>query len=122
MKVRVGGRTHGPSKSHKINLKPDTYEVHLTSDEVFLDLKSQISVASNEQASLDAPAAVAVRVAAQPGNCRVFINTRLIGESPFTQSLVAGTYDFRFEWPGGESRSYSETISGQNSEVFGTPD
>ncbi|MDX1382637.1 MAG: PEGA domain-containing protein, partial [Thermoanaerobaculia bacterium] len=120
-RVDVGGRNYGPSRSHNISLRPDTYEVHVTSAEVFLDQRRQIRVSSNQTARLDVPAAVTIRVAAQPGNCKVYIRGRLIDETPFSQRLIPGNYDFRFEWPAlGQSRTYSEIVSAQNTEIFGT--
>ncbi|MEE2777355.1 MAG: PEGA domain-containing protein, partial [Acidobacteriota bacterium] len=120
-RVKVGGRSHGPSKSHSISLRPDTYEAQLTSAEVFLDTKRQVTVRAGEAASVEVPAAVDFRVAANPGNCRVYINDRLIGELPVSQSLIPGTYRFRFEWPAsGETREKSETITTQTTQVFGT--
>ena len=121
LRVRAGGRSYGPSQNHNIRLGPDTYEVHLTSDEVFLDLKRQVTLASNQEVVLDVPAAIEVRVAAQPGNCKVSINDRMIDETPFSQSMIPGSYRFKFEWPAlGEERTVTQTITPQNPQVFGT--
>jgi hypothetical protein len=121
VKVVVGGKSYGPGPSHDISLKPGTYEVALTSDEVFLSVKQQVEVAANAKVDLQAPAAVKFRVAAQPGNCKVYINDRMIDETPFDQQLVPGSYQFRFEWPA-ESRTLTETITASTKEVFGTPE
>jgi hypothetical protein len=121
VKVEVGGKSYGPAASHDISLKPGTYEVAISSDQVFLSEKRQVEVAANGKADLQVPAAVKFRVAAQPGNCKVFINDRLIDETPFDQQLVPGTYQFRFEWPQ-QSRTLSETITPSTTEVFGTPE
>lgn len=123
VRVAVAGRSHGPAPSHDISVKPGTYELELSSAEVFLEEKRQVEVQSDERLALELPEAVEVRVAAQPGNCQVHINGRLIDETPFTQRLVPGTYQFRFEWPAlGESRTYTETISTDTGEVFGSPE
>ena len=57
-------------------LKPGSYDVEITSDEVFLATKRQVEVSANGRAELEVPAAVKFRVAAQPGNCKVHINGR----------------------------------------------
>ena len=120
--VEVGGRRHGPARSHNISLKPDTYAVRIRSDEVFLDESRQVGLASGDSVRLDLPQAVNVRVAAQPGNCKVSINGRMIDETPFTQPLIPGRYEFRFEWPAlGETRTLVEAISAGTTDVFGAP-
>jgi hypothetical protein len=121
VKVEVGGKSYGPAASHDISLKPGTYQVAISSDPVFLADKQQVEVAANGKAELQVPPAVKFRVAAQPGNCKVFINDRLIDETPFDQQLVPGSYQFRFEWPG-QSRTLTEDITASTTEVFGTPE
>jgi hypothetical protein len=121
VKVAVGGKSYGPAAKHDISLKPGSYEVTLTADEVFLAEKRPVEVAANGKVDLQVPAAVKFRVAAQPGNCKVFINDRQIDETPFDQQLVPGSYRFRFEWPG-QSRTLTEDITASTTEVFGTPE
>jgi hypothetical protein len=121
VKVVVGGKSYGPGTSQDIALKPGTYEVAITSEEVFLNEKRPVEVAANGKVDLQTPAAVKFRVAAQPGNCKVYINDRLIDETPFDQQLVPGSYEFRFEWPA-QSRTLTETITASTTEVFGTPE
>jgi hypothetical protein len=121
VKVVVGGKSYGPGANQDIALKPGTYEVAVSSDEVFLNEKYQVEVAANAKADLQVPAAVKFRVAAQPGNCKVYINDRMIDETPFDQRLVPGSYQFRFEWPT-QSRTLNETITASTTEVFGTPE
>jgi hypothetical protein len=121
VKIEVGGKSYGPATSHDISLKPGTYQVAISSDPVFLADKQQVEVAANGKAELQVPPAVKFRVAAQPGNCKVFINDRPIDETPFDQQLVPGSYQFRFEWPG-QSRTLTETITPSTTEVFGTPE
>ena len=123
VKVEVGGRSYGPGPTHDISLKPDTYEVALSSTEVFLNEKRQVEIASNGRAEIALPAAVRFRIAAQPGNCKVHINGRLIDETPFDQQLVPGRYEFRFEWPAlQQTRTLTEEITASTTEVFGTPE
>ncbi|HVR28589.1 MAG TPA: serine/threonine-protein kinase [Thermoanaerobaculia bacterium] len=123
VKVEVGGRSYGPSASHDISLKPGTYEVVLSSAEVFLAEKRQVEVASNGRVELPVPAAVKVRVFAQPGNCKVSINGREIDETPFDKQLVPGRYEFRFQWPAlQQTRTLTEDVTASTSEVFGTPE
>ena len=123
LKVDVGGRSYGPSASHDIALKPGTYEVALTADEVFLSIKRQVEVTPEGRAEIEMPTPVRFRVAAQPGNCKVYINERLIDETPFDQQLVPGEYQFRFEWPAlQQSRTYTENVTASTTEVFGTPE
>ena len=76
-------------------------------------------VAKQLQAAVETECRAAV--AAQPGNCKVYINDRLIDETPFDQQLVPGRYQFRFEWPT-QSRTLTETITASTTEVFGTPE
>jgi hypothetical protein len=121
VKVEVGGKSYGPGANQDIALKPGTYEVTISSDEVFLSEKRQVEVAANGKVDLQTPAAVKFRVAAQPGNCKVYIKDRLIDETPFDQQLVPGSYEFRFEWPN-QSRTLTENITAETTEVFGTPE
>jgi hypothetical protein len=121
--LTIGGRKYGPSKSHDISLQPDTYAVTIRSDEVFLDQSRQVSIASNDRVPLSVPEAIAVRVVAQPGNCKVSINGREIDETPFSQNLVPDTYEFSFDWPAlGESRTVTESITPSNTDIFGSLD
>ncbi len=120
VKIEVGGRSYGPKQSHNIALKPDSYEVTLSSDKLFLNERVLVEVGSNGRAELRVPEPVQFRVAAQPGNCNVYINDRLIDETPFNQTLVPGVYQFRYEWPAlSESRTSTETISAGTTEIFG---
>ena len=121
VRVEVGGKSYGPAASHDISIKPGTYEVALSSDQVFLSAKSQVEVAANGKVDIQVPAAVKFRVAAQPSNCKVYINDRLIDETPFDQQLVPGSYQFRFEWPT-QSRTLTESSTASTTEVFGTPE
>jgi hypothetical protein len=123
VKVEVGGKSYGPAASHDISLKPDTYAVTVSSAEVFLSEKRQVAVSSNGRADVEVPTLAKFRVAAQPGNCKVYINDRLIDETPFDQRLVPGRYQFRFEWPAlQQSRTVTEEVTASTTEVFGTPE
>jgi len=123
VKIEVGGKSYGPAASHDIALKPGTYEVAISSDQVFLSEKKQIEVAANAKAELQVPAVVKFRVGAQPSNCKVYINDRLIDETPFDQQLVPGSYQFKFEWPAlQQSTTLTENITASTTEVFGTPE
>ena len=100
--VKVAGRrqelrTGGEATTSRSSRAPTRWRSPRT--QVFLAEKRQVEVAANGKADLQVPAAVKFRVAAQPGNCKVYINDRLIDETPFDQQLVPGTYQFRFEWP-----------------------
>jgi hypothetical protein len=122
VKVEVGGRSYGPSAKHDISLKPDTYQVTLSSEDVFLAEKKEVTVASNGRAELTVPAAVKVRVAAQPGNCKVYINDKMIDETPFERDLVPGSYQFRFEWPATQqSATITQDVTGPT-QILGTPE
>jgi len=123
LKIEVGGKSYGPAANHDIPLKPDTYEVALSSETVFLSEKRQVAVESNGKTNLEVPAVAKFRVAAQPGNCKVSINGRQIDETPFDQQLVPGSYEFKFEWPAlQKSRTVTENITASTKEVFGTPE
>ena len=122
VEVRVAGRSYGPSRSHDISLKPNTYEVRLSSGEVFLDETRLLRVESNDRLNLNLPAVVELRVMAQPGNCRVFVNGRFLDETPFDLRVVPNRYEFRFEWPAlGDSRTIVERVTRRSREIFGTP-
>ena len=122
VKVEVGGKSYAAAASHDIALKPGTYDVTLTSDDVFLKVKQPVEVTANGKTDLQVPAAVKFRVAAQPSNCKVSINGRMIDETPFDQQLVPGSYEFKFEWPAQPPRILTENITASTTEVFGTPE
>jgi hypothetical protein len=123
VKIAVGGKSYGPDAKHDISLKPGAYDVEITSDDVFLSTRQKVEVSANGRAELEVPPAVKFRVAAQPGNCKVHINGRLVDEVPFDQYLVPGRYEFRFEWPAlQQSRTITEEITASTTQVFGTPE
>lgn len=119
VRVDVAGESFGPQLTHDISIRPGTYEVRLQSKDVFLDETRTLEIESQAELNLTLPPAVDLRVAANPGNCRVFVNGRFIDETPLSLSLVPSNYEFRFEWPGrGESRSFFERVTRDTTHIF----
>lgn len=123
VRVQVDGRSFDPRRNQNISLKPGNYTVILSSQDVFLDETRQVTIRSDQSLPLTLPPIVDVRVAAQPGNCRVFVNGRFVDETPFNLSVVPGSYEIRFDWPAaGKSRSQLERITRDTSQIFATPE
>ncbi len=123
VRVQVDGRSFDQRRSHDIALKPGTYTVILSSQEVFLDETRQVTIQSSRALPLNLPPRVDVRVAAQPGNCRVFVNGRFVDETPFNLGVVPGSYEIRFEWPAiNKSRSQLERVTRDTTQIFATPE
>ena len=121
MRVEIAGESFPLKRSHDITLRPDTYRIRLMSSDVFLDETRTVTVDSQDQLSLNLPPAVDLRVFAQPGNCRVYVNEKYLDETPFNTSVVPGSYEFRFEWRD-QTRTILQRITRQTEQVFGSPD
>jgi serine/threonine protein kinase len=123
VRVEIAGERFLLKRSHDITLRPDTYDIRLTSSEVFLDETRSVTVKSQDQLSLNLPPAVDLRVFAQPGNCRVYVNEKYLDETPFNTSLVPGSYEFRFEWNSlDETRTILQRVTRDSEQVFGSLD
>ena len=121
-----GGRvgSYRASTSHTIGLQAGTYQVELSAPDVFLfGMVRTVSLAEGDRSQLQVPAAVSIRVVAQPGNCRVSIDGRDVDFTPFSTNIVLGNHDFVFEWPAlGQSKTVARAITASTDTVFERPE
>ena len=123
VRVEIAGERFPLKRSHDITLRPDTYDIRLMASEVFLDETRSVTVKSQDQLSLNLPPAVDLRIFAQPGNCRVYVNEKYLDETPFNTSLVPGSYEFRFEWNSlDKTRTILQRVTRDTAQVFGSLD
>ncbi len=100
------------------SLAPGRYQLELTAPSVFWRDSRTVEIASGETVELAAPRAVAVTVAATPGNCQVKIDGRDVGYVPANVQLVLGSHSFDFAWAGGQTLSVREEIRADTTRVF----
>ena len=119
--VVVGDRRHGPTPRHEIDVMAGRQEVRLLAPELFLDRTVPLNLEAGERTLLNAPVAVVVRLAAQPGNCTIRIDGRDLTEGPPTSvRMAAGRHTFVFTWPDGRVRRTTQAVS-DGQRIFATP-
>lgn len=102
--LRVRGRTTTLGPGRSLELEPGQVEVTLSQPRVRYRETRRLELAPGRQAVIDLPPTATVQVAAQPGNCTVWIDGIQADVTPFSQELVIGSHDFEFRWPEGNRR------------------
>ncbi|RMH15260.1 MAG: PEGA domain-containing protein, partial [Acidobacteria bacterium] len=121
--VQIGGRRFAAATSHDIPLAPGRYRVELVAPEVFLRQTYPVALDSGDRQALQAPAAVEIRISAQPSNCRLEIDGRALDDPmPLTVRLAAGRHTFQFIWPDGRRKRLTRTISAAARPIHVTPE
>jgi len=111
--------SHGVKQRHTLLLQPGQYEISVMAPSVFLVRSEVIDLSSADDIRIPLPEVIEVRVAAAPGNCRVSIDGIPVDSTPFQARLVAGTHEFRFEWPElEESKTIVQAVTPNMNTVF----
>lgn len=115
--VRVRGRTATIGPGRSLELEPGQVEVTLSQPRVRYRESRRVELQAGRQTVVDLPATATVHVAAQPGNCTVWIGGVEADVTPFSQELVIGSHDFEFRWPEGK-RHVTVTVRDNGQRVF----
>ncbi len=127
VKLLAGGKSHGPFAAGiatEVALPPGRHKVTLVAEDVFLSQTSLVEVESGQQVSMRPPPAIAIRITANPANCRVSIDGKDVDDTPINNLLiVAGPHDFSFYWPAlGQTKHFKKTISRSLKSISASPD
>jgi serine/threonine-protein kinase len=115
VEVTADGRRLGGERP---SLPPGRHRLELAAPSVFWRETRTVEIASGETVELAAPQAVAVTVAATPGNCKIKIDGRDVGFVPASVRLAVGAHSFDFAWAGGQTLSVTEEVRPDTTRVF----
>jgi hypothetical protein len=100
--LRVRGKTTAVGPGRSLELEPGQVEVTLSQPRVRYRETRRLELQPGRQSVIELPPTATVQVAAQPGNCTVWIDGVQADVTPFSQELVIGSHDFEFRWPEGK--------------------
>jgi len=119
IRVRVKGKTYRISRYLEISLEPGSYEVRISSPEVYYSSTRNVTIDSGGRVKARPADLTPLTLAATPSNCRVRIDGGEPRFVPFTLDIAIGKHRFDFEWPGlGTSTTRTEEIRPDTERLF----
>jgi predicted Ser/Thr protein kinase len=124
LQVEIGGRRQSLGDKRELRLPPGRYEAVLVAESVFLRQTYPVEIGSGERQVIRAPQAFAVKIAANPANCRVSIDGRFVDVIPINdRRLVVGSHTFEFNWPAHQkTKTLAVVVARNDQRIFASLD
>ena len=124
LQVEIGGRRQNLGDKREIRLPPGRYEAVLVAESVFLRQTYPVEIGSGERQVIRAPQAFAVKIAANPANCRISIDGRFVDVIPINdRRLVVGSHTIEFNWPAHQkTKTLAVVVARNDQRIFASLD
>lgn len=120
VELTIAGRRHPAATRHEVTAAPGQQQVSLVAANVFFRQTKTLDLASGERLELPVPRTVEVNVSANPANCQVSIDGKVVDYTPILDlAIVVGPHRITFDWPAlGRQKSLDVTISRDQQRIY----